>query len=50
MGEIKGFNRSSNLNVLFDDSEEESNCHPTWEICYFDKNMNILKDFRKKSV
>lgn len=45
-GLIKNFNIRANLDVLFDGEKEVSNCHPTWEIVYFDKSGKIIKDFR----
>jgi len=45
-GIIKDFNRSANLDVLFDGDKKKSNCHPTWETVYFDKDNNIIVDFR----
>lgn len=53
-GVIVGSNSSANFDVLFDDDSEyrgaRLNCHPTWEIAYFDDAENILYDFRKSQV
>jgi len=46
-GIIKGFNSSANLNVLFDGEKDETNCHPTWEMIYYNSNGSICKDFRE---
>lgn len=44
-GKIVGMNSSGNLDVKTDKGVQ--NWHPTWNIAYFDKNMNIVKDFRE---
>ena len=46
-GTIKGVNSSANLDVLFDGEKHKSNCHPTWEMIYFNGNGSICKDFRE---
>ncbi len=49
-GVIVGGNSSSNFDVLFDDDSKYAgntlNCHPCWEIAYFDSDGNVLADFR----
>jgi len=49
-GIIVGVNASDNLDVLFDGDTEPSNCHPTWNITYYDDVGNLLADFRKTST
>lgn len=50
-GTIVGLNLSGNLDVKFSNQlrfgKRPSNCHPTWEICYYDENDNIIKDYRE---
>lgn len=46
-GIIVGVNASDNLNVLFDGDTVPSNCHPTWNIVYYDDVGNLLADFRE---
>lgn len=45
-GWIVGGNSSMNLNVLFENEVNVSNCHPTWKTTYYDNKMNIIKDFK----
>lgn len=47
-GIIVGVNASDNLNVLFDGDTASSNCHPTWNIAYYDDVGNLLADFREE--
>ncbi len=47
-GFITGGNSSVNLDVLFDEWENVSNCHPHWNIKYFDKDNNIVAEWDKK--
>ena len=50
IGMITGMNASGNLDVVFSNQQkwgkQSHNCHPTWEICYFDGTGNILADYR----
>lgn len=46
-GIIKGVNNSANLDVIFDGEKAKTNCHPTWEMIYFNNNGSICKDFRE---
>lgn len=48
-GWIVGSNSHMNLDVLFEGSTHISNCHPTWETTYYDKQMNVIKDFKIKT-
>lgn len=48
MGNVTSGNRSGNINVRFDDSKHPANCHPKWETVYFDKDGNVLADYRWK--
>ncbi|ABS22847.1 MULTISPECIES: hypothetical protein [Bacillus cereus group] len=45
-GTIVG-NWKTNLFVLFDGEIEKHNCHPYWEIAYFDEDGNVVRDYRK---
>ncbi len=47
-GAIKGVNSSANLDILFDGEKQKTNCHPTWEMVYFNGNGSICKDYREK--
>lgn len=48
-GIIVGNNESANFNVLFDDASrykgETLNCHPNWDIAYFDEDGNEIQRF-----
>lgn len=50
VGTIQGMNSSANLDVKFSNQlklgRHNHNCHPTWNICYFDEHNNILADYR----
>ncbi|WP_135552066.1 hypothetical protein [Paenibacillus cymbidii] len=46
MGTIVGSNRSGNLDVCFDGRHYGENCHPWWETRYFDRNGNVIRDYR----
>lgn len=50
MGTIAGMNSSANLDVVFVNQlkygKGKHNCHPTWEICYFDADGNLVADYR----
>lgn len=48
MGSVTAGNRSGNINVRFDGFKYTENCHPKWETVYFDKEGNILADYREK--
>lgn len=49
IGTIKGFNIRANLDVVFDSNLKSTNkprnCHPTWNIKYFDKDGNVIAHF-----
>ncbi len=48
-GSIVGHNASANFDVLFEDGPYKGqtlNCHPLWEIAYYDTDGNVLADFR----
>ena len=47
-GVIKGTNSSANLDVLFDGEKQKSNCHPTYEMIYFNNNGSICMDYREE--
>ncbi|WP_410982451.1 MFS transporter [Bacillus cereus] len=40
-------NWKTNLFVLFDGEIEKHNCHPYWEIAYYDEEGNVVRDFRR---
>lgn len=44
-GFIVGDNRSCNFDVQFNDGI--FNCHPNWELIYFDDEGKVIYDFRK---
>ncbi|WP_182006372.1 hypothetical protein [Priestia aryabhattai] len=54
MGRITAGNRSGNINVIFDDTEtfgkHSHNCYPQWETRYFDKEGNVLADYRENKI
>lgn len=47
IGVIVGGNHSCNLNVVFEGEWIPSNCHPWWETRYFDREGNVVADYRK---
>lgn len=49
MGTIVGANDSCNLEVVFDGEWIPGNCHPWWETRFFDKNGNVIADYRKQA-
>jgi hypothetical protein len=46
-GIVVGGNSSLNFNVIMEGTTHAQNCHPTWETTYYDKQMNVIKDFKK---
>lgn len=46
-GTLCGANRSQNLNVLFDGHTNLENCHPHYQMAYFDASGAIVADYRK---
>ena len=48
-GIVVGGNSSLNFNVVMEGTTYSQNCHPTWETTYYDKQMNIIKDFKKNN-
>lgn len=46
-GTIAGMNSSGNLDVRFKPRGATSNCHPFWRAAYFDKNGEIVADYRE---
>ncbi len=46
-GIIVGGNSHNNLDVLMDGKMHIENCHPSWETTFYNKEMNIVKDFKK---
>ena len=51
IGTIVGMNSSANLDVKFANQvkygKHAHNCHPTWEIRYFDADGKVIADYRK---
>ena len=54
MGTIAGMNSSANLDVVFVNQlkygKGKHNCHPTWEVCYFDADGKVVADYRSKQA
>ncbi|GIN08709.1 hypothetical protein J1TS1_28540 [Shouchella clausii] len=46
MGVVTSGNRSLNINVRLDGEKHSGNCHPKWQTRYFDKNGNVVADYR----
>lgn len=44
-GRISGGNSSLNLNITFDGDNYSINCHPKWEMEYYDKNGEIIAKY-----
>ena len=44
-GRVSGANTSENLNITFDGENYSVNCHPKWQMRYFDKDGNIIKEY-----
>jgi len=44
-GMIVGKNSSANFNVIFDGKDGPLNCHPNWNIKYFDDNGALIREF-----
>lgn len=40
-------NWKTNLFILFDGEVEPYNCHPHWEIAYYDDEGNVVRDYQK---
>ncbi|WP_432701999.1 hypothetical protein [Lysinibacillus sphaericus] len=49
LGTIVGANDSCNLQVVMDGEWTAGNCHPWWETRYFDKDGNVITDYRKQA-
>lgn len=43
-GHLVGSNDSANFNVLFESGHVE-NCHPKWEMVYYDDDGSVLADY-----
>ena len=54
IGTIQGMNSSANLDVKFANEakmgKHAHNCHPTWEIRYFDEHGGVIADYRKDAI
>lgn len=46
-GIIKGGNSSGNIDVLFDGEKRPENCHPTWALKYFDRDGNVIAEYKE---
>lgn len=44
-GTIQGMNASANLNVLFPGQASVRNCHPTWNVKYFNEQGQLIAHF-----
>lgn len=51
IGTIKGMNSSGNLDISFANTLKygpgKQNCHPTWDIKYFDKDGAAIAEYGK---
>lgn len=45
VGVIKNGNSSGNLDILFEGETVCQNCHPTWEMKYFDDKDNVIAEY-----
>ena len=49
IGTIKGLNDSGNLDIVFANTLKygihKHNCHPTWDIKYYDKYGEVIRSF-----
>lgn len=46
-GVIIGGNDTGNIDVKFNGNTWSDNCHPTYDIIYFDKDGKVLADYRE---
>jgi hypothetical protein len=44
-GTLVNGNDSQNFDILFDNGEN-SNCHPTWDMVYYDRKGNVLAEYK----
>lgn len=44
-GVIAGKNSSASFDILFDGHDAPMNCHPNWDIKYFDSEGNLLAEY-----
>lgn len=47
-GRVAGGCDGGNIAVKFPDRNYTENCHPKWETVYYDKQGNVIADYRKK--
>lgn len=47
-GIVVGANNHCNLEVVMEGTIYAQNCHPYWMATYYDKDMNIVKDFKNE--
>jgi hypothetical protein len=45
-GRVTGGNAMANIQVRFDGESFSRNCHPHWQMVYYDPNGNVLADYR----
>jgi len=46
-GYVVGKNSAANLDVYFPDRDAIDNCHPYWELDYFDEDDKLIKSYKK---
>lgn len=46
-GKVTGGNQSANINVKFEGRNYTVNCHPHWQMIYYDKNNNVIAEYGK---
>jgi hypothetical protein len=46
-GHVAGGHDSGNIAVKFPKRSHTANCHPWWETVYYDKQGNIIADYRE---
>lgn len=45
-GKITSGCDGANLNIRFDGEKRSFNCHPKWKMQYFDKEGNLIKEYK----
>ena len=46
-GRVSGVNNSQNLNITFDGDNYSVNCHPHWQMQYFDADGKLIAEYGK---
>jgi hypothetical protein len=49
-GYIVGANTSENLDIYFPDTDLISNCHPYWELTYYDDDDDVVRCYKENEV